>query len=366
MRMKRSDTKHDLPVLAALFGVLGAFLCGAGMAYAQAAAQEAGYTPEMVEAKMRAANATTLMDGSTQIYLWGVENVQGASAAFRLKARTALDNAVGGDAVQCEVKKRRSDEIFAQCVNARSLDLGLFMLQQGFVSVDRAAVYNSVFEGPYIQAEAEAQNRGLGIWAVANEGGGVGATAFYALGILLLVAMASGFVALAAMTRHGFKKVTDAQGRGLDMMAREARLREKERGIVAVMFESELKANKAKIEAYIVVYEEMLRALRNTDKTPKYRKAGDIVQKQPALARSVFDRNTGKMDMLNADLSSRLIHLYARIKTNPDYINIEPEMALPEVIEIVEEVLRNGRTVGQLIEDLLEAFADSGLTDSAP
>src|SRR6185503_4926696 len=106
----------------------------------------------------------TLTDGDKFIKLWGVENIEGG-AAFVLKARTALDNAIGDQAVQCEIKERRGAEIFAQCVNARDLDLGLFMLQQGYVSADRATLSGSIFEDAYVQAETDAQKRNVGVWS---------------------------------------------------------------------------------------------------------------------------------------------------------------------------------------------------------
>lgn len=146
------------------------------------------------------------------------------------------------------------------------------------------------------------------------------------------------------------------------MMAKERKLREKERNIIAVMVDSEIKANKAKIEAYLVVYEEMLKALKDPDRPPKYKKAGDIVQKQPALDRSVFDRNTDKLDLLGRDLASEMIHFYARIKSSPEYENLEPDMELEQVTAIVEDVVKRGGRLNELAEKLLGSIESSGLT----
>ena len=78
-----------------------------------------------------------------------------------------IGNAIAGGKVECEIKKRDTSGIAAQCQNVSDLDLGLFMIQKGYVTVDREAVYGSVFEDVYIQAETEAQNRNLGIWGAA-------------------------------------------------------------------------------------------------------------------------------------------------------------------------------------------------------
>ena len=43
------------------------------------------------------------------------------------------------------------------------------MLQQGFAVVDRGAVLGSVFEEPYIEAENDAQEQKLGVWASNSE-----------------------------------------------------------------------------------------------------------------------------------------------------------------------------------------------------
>jgi hypothetical protein len=309
--------------------------------------------PAIFQAELQAEGPASLKNGNLLVRLWGVEAVPGTAPALRLKARAALAEAVGNNPVQCEIKSRRANEIFAQCVSSTGLDLGLLQLQHGYVSTDRDEVYGTVFEAAYAQAEEQAQEDGLGVWAVYHSGGiltGVVA----ALALCTLAACA----ALGLYMRRGFKQVLDIQSRNLDMMNRESMLREKERNIAAVMFESEIKVNKSRIEAFIAVYEDMLRALRSSGPSPRYQKAGDIIQKQPALSRSVFDRNADKLDILGTDLSSRLIHFYARIKTNPEYLDLEPGTALEDAIAMVERVLKNAQALNSLAENLIEAFAD--------
>lgn len=349
---------------ALVLGLL--FLCVPFVVMAQNADGQSA--PERIfELKPRAADATTLISGNTNVKLWGVQTVEGVSPAFRLKVRTALENAISGGTLQCELKKRTSTEIFAQCVNSNDLDLGLFMTQQGYVSVDRSVVYGTIFEGAYIQAETEAQNRGLGIWAKESEGGQSAASMsgnlMLSFGFVLFLCIIAAFTVLSIIIMRGFQKVIDAQNQSVEMMGKERKLRDQERKIVAIMLDSEIKANKAKIEAFIVVYDEMLKSLKDPDKAQSYQKAGDIVQKQPALDRNVFDSNTDKLDVLGEKLSSQVIHYYARIKSKPEYKEIDPEMSIQEAVALVEGVLENAKRLDKLSGILTDAFETAGIVE---
>ena len=332
---------------------------GSAVATLPAAAQ-----PQRFEAsKVRATNAATLMAGQTAIKLWAVQTVESQSAAFNLRGRTALDNAVAQAKITCEVKGREGSAVFAQCTNAQDQDLSLSMLQEGFVTVDRGAVYGTVFEDAYIQAEMQAQSRGIGVWGGdkgENKGGNDG-NLMVIFGFILFVCIIAAFIVLSIIIMRGFQKVVTAQNENVEMLSKERKLRDKERGIVAVMLDSELKANKAKIEAYRVVYEEMLKTFKDPDRPPRYKKSGDIIQRQPALARQVFDRNTDKLDMLGARLSSEVIHFYARIKSTPDYVNLEPTTPVEEAVSILEKALDGARRLDDLAGKLLESFASGGI-----
>lgn len=327
------------------------------------AAQQAE-TKKSFETQARAVNATTLLAGQTPIQLWGIEAVDSADPAIKLKARTAMDNLIGGKKISCELKAKSGTDVRAQCVNETDQDLSLHMLQQGYATVDRAAVYGSVFEDAYIQAESRAQDKGLGIWmptGMSSGGGSSDGTLMLSFGFILFLCIIGAFTFLSIIIMRGFQKVVDAQNDNIAMMTKERKLRDQEREVVAVMLDSELKANKAKIEAYLAVYEEMLKSMKDADRQPKYKKSGDIVQRQPALARSVFDRNTDKVDALGPRLSSELVHFYARIKSNPEYVNLEPHMELEEAVEVVERSLRHARRLNELAGRILDSFAASGI-----
>ncbi len=316
--------------------------------------------------QVRAADASVLVSGKNKIHLWGVQSIDYMPAAFQLRARTSLDNAVGGGKVECERKSKSGDDIIAQCVNRNDEDLALYMIQTGYVSVNRVHVYGTVFEKAYIDAEIKAQNQGAGIWAGPRSAGGSASQSssnmMLSFSFILFIFIIAAFSALSVIIMRGFQKVMQAQRESLDFMARERKLREKERRIVASMLDSELKANKTKIEAYLIVYDEMLKSMSDPDRPPKYQKTGDIIQKQPVLGRMVFDRNTDKLDMLGAELASKLIHFYARIKSNPEYENLEPDMNLEQARQSLESVIQGAQRMNETVEELLNDFNDIGLS----
>jgi len=137
-------------------------------------------------------------------------------------------------------------------------------------------------------------------------------------------------------------------------------LREKEKQVVASMLCSEVAENKSKVEAYLTIYEEMLSDLKDPLKTPKYKTSGDIVQKQPALDRSIFDNNASKMDLFERNMASKIVHFYARVKTAPEYVNIDSHSERDDVAAIIQEVVARAQKIDELGEGLLMEFTKYG------
>ncbi len=345
--------------------VLALGAAGSSLALAQDLEPQS-YVSNVMDVQARSFDASHLKAGQTHISLWGVDAIQDLPVSMKARARIVLDNAIGAVSVRCEIKDRRGEEVIAQCVNDKDEDLSLLMLQEGYVIADRSVVYNSAFEETYIGAESFAALNRNGIWSdsrvdegspFAQQGSWVVVTGF----ALVLVMIAS-FSILSLIIMRGFRQVIEAQNHGSEMAGRERQLRDKERSVIAKMLDSEIKANKSKVEAYLVVYEEMLSSLRDPDRQPKYKKTGDIVQKQPVLSRSVFDLNTDKLDILGDRLCSQVVHFYARIKTKPDYINLEPETPLDEAISMVEKCVKTAHQLNQISNDLIDAFNECGMS----
>lgn len=284
--------------LLSVFGFIVIF-CAPSFAQGQASA-----VPSVFKTTAKVVDARTLVSGGNVIQLWGIDILSGTEAQFGIDALKALESKTSGQEIQCEVKTRSQGAIISQCENAQGLDLGLYMLQSGYVKADRSVIYGSVLESAYIQAEARAIASGAGGWSksVSSEGGISSLKSMLIMGSVLLLTLALAFGLLTFFIMRGFRQVIDAQTENTDMISRERALKDKEREIFAMMLDSEIKANKSKIEAYIVVYDEMLKGLKNPDKVPSYKKAGDLVQSQPALDRAVFDNNTDKLDILGERL----------------------------------------------------------------
>lgn len=322
-------------------------------------------TDNNISAIVRATDAATVFTGDYRIRLWGIENITSDNPVFKLKSRTALENKIGNTPVRCSVKQHQLDDLVAQCINSREEDLSLAMLQQGYVSVDRAAVYGSIFEEPYLQAEQQAQRLNLGIWAVDTSNAASKAPRQERNFILLVTAIAFVFIlALAIFSYYmmrGFKDMVNAQNETLNFAGKERALRDREKYLIASMLCAEIRENKTKIEAYLMIYEELLKDIKDTTHTPKYKKSGEIIQKQPALSRSVFDGNTDRLDMMGETLTSDLIHYYARIKTIPDYIDLAPDMATEDALKLAETVVDHARKLNKLTDVLTHKFMKAGL-----
>ena len=114
--------------------------CGVFFLFSSSFAQDQASSSRLFEAKARAVDAATLVAGKTQIRLWGVQAIDAMPAPFLMSARSTLDNILGSQKIRCELKKRGEGYLSAQCTNSSDLDLGLYMLQQGYSVVDRSVV----------------------------------------------------------------------------------------------------------------------------------------------------------------------------------------------------------------------------------
>lgn len=332
---------------------------------AQAIVTEQPEQPQTISEIVRATDAATVFTGDHRIKLWGIETINSNNPVFKLKSRTALENKIGNMPVRCTIKQQHQDSLIAQCINSKEEDLSLAMLQQGYVSVDRAAVYGSVFEEPYLQAEQQAQRLNLGIWAIDTSTTNAKNPRQERNFILLVTAIAFVFIlALAVFSYYmmrGFKDMVSAQNETLNLAGKERALRDREKFLIASMLCAEIKENKTKIEAYLMIYEELLKDIKDTTHTPKYKKSGEIIQKQPALSRSIFDGNTDRLDMMGETLASELIHYYARIKTIPDYVDLSPDTAIEDALKLAESVVEHARKLDKLSDMLAHKFIKAGL-----
>jgi len=309
-------------------------------------------------------DVNVLMSKNTKILIWGIEKVSPNKTIFNLKSRSKLEKKIGSNPILCTIKSEDVDSVKAQCINQAEEDLSLFLLQNGFVSADRAEIQGSIFEKPYLEAEKQAQENNNGIWAMSDDSSSLAdrqGKNFLIGAIFLMLVFVLALGVLGFFLARGFKRVVDVQNQSLDLAMKERSLKGKEKLIVASMIKSEIIENKAKIEAYLVVYEEMLSDFSSVEGASKFQKTGEIIQKQPALSRSVFDGNTDKLDLFGSAVSSQVIHYYARIKSSPDYIEINPDTPVLEVKEIIASAVSNAKKLYEISDNLLQRFLDNAL-----
>ncbi len=315
---------------------------------------------------VRVIDSVSLLSGKTQIYLWGIEKIKSDSTVFNLKTRKALEDKIGGKQITCTIKARStsSSRIRAQCINDREEDLSLFLLQYGYVTADRGDIYGSVYEEPYLSAENKAQSDNKGIWGDKSSSSfleGSEDNSFMKFALLLMGIFITALGVLSFYIMRNFSKVVDVQNHSMDLAVRERKIKDKEKYVIASMIYAEVKSNKSKIDAYLMLYEETLRGLNDLNRTPKYQDTGDIVQKQPSLDRAVFDGNTYKLDLFGSRIASDIIHYYARIKTISDYEEIKPDMPKVEVVSIIKSVIDNAAKVNDVSDRLIELFLQNSL-----
>ena len=327
-------------------------------------AQKSAIELDRLYKNVHVSDVNTLISENAHIRLWGIEKVDNISGIFNLKVRKFLESKINGKSILCTLKHKESTGVVAQCTNKEQQDLSLLLLQEGYVSVDRLAVQGSIFETPYFDAENRSRDAEEGIWGNAGFSGNnadfhstnlmIGVVVLMSLFILALLILSS-------MMIKGFRTVADAQTLSLDLANKEKSLKDKERYVMGAMISSEIIENKSKIEAYLMIYERVLEDLNDENRSQQYKKTGEVIQKQPALSRSVFDGNTNKLDLFGSTLSSHIIHYYARIKTAPDYIEVTPEDTSEEVQEIAKMSVENAKKLLENSEQVLKAFIDHGV-----
>lgn len=136
----------------------------------------------------------------------------------------------------------------------------------------------------------------------------------------------------------------------IEKETRENELRGRERVVIAASLESELLANKTKIEAFLLIYHELLRSLKDPGKAPKYKMGGEIVHEKPALARSIFDAYIAKLELFGPTIAGELAELYAQIEEDPEYITLNPDLNTDQAINMVERIVTNAKNLLDPIE----------------
>ena len=169
-----------------------------------------------------------------------------------------------------------------------------------------------------------------------------------AAGSLAVIALVIwiGFSNLAAIQREQLEKLqTD-----------DITLKKREKLVLASAFANELTENKIKCEAFITIYTELLRNLRDLDKKAAYEGAGDFIHQHAPLTRIIFDQNMEKLHVLGNKLTDDLTKAYAAIRSEPQYFTLEAKMPRASAIRIVEMVLDDAQKTLEPIEPIIAAL----------
>lgn len=326
-------------------------------------AQDATSRPEQFAAAATAVDGVSLLTSRYLIPLWGIEPVEASGTTLSLKARTELDNLIGGQAVSCEVKEWRGDRPISRCLNAREKDLALAMIEMGYAVVDRPAVGGSVFDVQYKEAEVRAQHDALGGWALGPQEGGGFVQYFqgndqlvygWLIGVLVLPLAGLLLVGIALAARIGrLERYIRETISDSDMRKRE--LREQERFVVASMIENELSANKGKLEAFIIIYNDLLKSLRQS-KDHRYQVSGEIVHDAPLLERSVFENNIKRLELLGASMAGEIVGIYGHIQSNPNYTTLDASVPLDEAILKVQKVVTDAESLIPRMDKIIQSL----------
>ena len=328
-------------------------------------------TQEWINQSMTAIDSVTLKSRDMEVKLWGVRPVMSSETSLDLKAIDVLESLIGNDPVKCKIISGAAPLVFAQCTSLSNEELALSLLGQGLVVVDRRQTYGSPFAMPYEQMQESARLAYRGIWNYVDKdrkktGGLIPASMdpyieelvpmaliVGPFGGLLIVGLTMGYW-LSRM--YGHQKHTAEQSRHNELV-----LQTRERHVLVSTLEGELQENKNKIDAFLVIYGDVLRNMKDKTETPKYQQAGDIIQKHPALSKIVFEANVGRLSLLDIGLAGQISKLYASMSKEQEYINLEPSVPLETAIALLEKVLKDAQSLlpqlNQVLHGLQEATA---------
>ncbi|HYD17518.1 MAG TPA: hypothetical protein VEF76_03470 [Patescibacteria group bacterium] len=327
--------------------------------------------PERVTRPMRAVDPMTLRAEGGTIRLWGIKPAQTAETPLELKALDLMDSLIQEQQVNCRIMGGTIAEMIARCSTAGNEDLALELLRKGFVVVDRRQTYNTVFATAYEKEQESARVAGRGVWALVkddmNQTDAKGLPRWLEPYISVLLPLALIFGPFGGLLIVGFvmwywlRRMASLQEKEAEQTSRkEAMLQSRERHVLVSTLEGELMENKNKIEAFLVIYGDMLRGLQDANEVPKYQQGGDIVQKHPTFGRAVFEANVNKLSLLDIKLAGQISKLYSAMPKDQEYINLEPTVPLETAVKLVQKVMKEAETLLDPINNVI-----TGLTTAA-
>lgn len=325
---------------------------------------EEGQLPERIVRPMIAIDPISLQSEGMVIRLWGIRQAEMSETPLELRALDLLDGLIGNEQVNCKIMSGNLSQLVARCATHTNQDLSLALLINGYAIVDRHQTYNTVFASAYAEAQETARLKGAGVWRFVNEPESKSILPKWMkpyievlVPVSLIFGPLLGLSIIAFVMRAWFKRVNERQEDALERARyHEDALQQREAQVLVSTLEGELVENKNRIEAFVLIYGDMLRSLKNPNEAPKYQEIGDTVQKNPTCSRVVFEANVGKLSLLDIKLAGMISKLYTSFPREQTYINLEPETPLETAIKLIEKIVAEAEAflppVNQVIQEL--------------
>ena len=320
--------------------------------------------PDHISRPAIAIDPMTLRAEGVVIRLWGIKPAQSSDTPLELKALDLMDKLIQEQQVNCKIMGGTMLEMVARCTTQSTQDLALELLSAGYVIVDRRQTYNTVFASSYEKAQEDARVKKAGVWSLVtsdeDQKDSNGIPKWLQPHMAFLIPMAlifgpfGGLLVVSLIMWYWLKRMAYVQEQETEQTNRkEAMLVNRERHVLISTLEGELMENKNKIEAFLVIYGDMLRTLKDTTEIPKYQQSGDLVQKHPAFGRAVFEANVGKLSLLDIKVAGQVSKLYSAMPKEQEYINLEPNVPLDTATKLVEKVMKDAEYLVEPITTLL-------------
>lgn len=306
---------------------------------------------------------TLRAEGAT-LHLWGVQAARTIETQIELKAVDALERLIGRENIDCKIMIWSVTEPVVRCTARTNEDLGLFLLQNGYAVVNRAQTYNTVFASAYLEAQDSARLARRGIWKIVADSNQESfipkwlepyMSTFALIGIIfgpLIGLLTTGFLMKRSLTRILDHQVEEFEaGRKKDRA-----LLVRERLVLNSLLEGELLENQSRIDAFLVVYRDMLRDLNNPEEVPQYQQTGELIHRHPSLSRAIFEANMNKLSLLDLKIAGEISKLYAGVHSDPEYVTLEPSTPLADAVAHIEAAIAEAEELQKKIAHVTALF----------
>ena len=171
------------------------------------------------------------------------------------------------------------------------------------------------------------------------------------------VAIFGGLALIAGVMFMGFSMISRTHREQMKRIQNEdLKLQRREKIVLASALASELTENKIKCEAFITIYTELLRNLRETDRRALYEETGDFIHQHPPLNRTVFESHIEQLPLLGPKIAGDAVQVYGAIRSEPQYFTLDAAMPRASALRIVEMVLDDAQKTLEPIEPLIGAL----------